>query len=141
MELILNLVWLLVVGGIFAAFAAWAAGQPHGAVSRYRHFTIVVALGCVAAVLFPIISMSDDLATAPAAVEAWNSMRRSALIAFVIVVSSPLLVSSTITTVVAQINRSVHLACIGLVTVTVVSILSPSISTIWSFRAPPLARF
>ena len=141
MELFLNIVWLSVAGGIFAAFAAWAAGQPQGAVSRYRHFTIAIALGCVAAILFPIISMSDDLATAPAAVEAWNSMRRSALIAFAVIHPSPLQVSSTMTFVVAQISRSIHFACVGLVAVTIVSVLSPSTSTVWSFRAPPRAGF
>ncbi len=126
MELALNLAWLFVAGGLFAAFGAWR-----------RPGRVALALVCVAALLFPIISMTDDFATAPAAVEAWSALRRATLIAFVVIHASPLVLTSPVAATIAQIGRSIHLACAGLIFVTALSILSPSTSTVWSFRAPP----
>ncbi len=67
MELLLNLIWLaLAVGALFAFVrgrcrSAWLAGVP------YRKS--LVALACVAVLLFPVVSASDDLHPTQAVME------------------------------------------------------------------------
>lgn len=139
MELALNLAWLIVAGGMFVVFGVSAVRLPAGSSSRRRRLTMFVALACVAVLLFPIISMSDDLATAPAAVEVWRAMRRSTHFALFFVAALPLIPAISVSAAVAQVGRSTHLACAGLVFISALAVLSPSFSTVWSFRAPPVA--
>lgn len=67
MELLLNLIWLtLAVGALFAFVrgrrgSAWLAGVP------YRKSLVAVA--CIAVLLFPIVSASDDLHPTQAVME------------------------------------------------------------------------
>lgn len=141
MELILNLVWLLTTAGIFAAFGVWTAHQPKGATAASRHrFQIGLALVCVAALLFPIISMTDDLATTVVALEEWSAVRRAALLAFAFIHDLSLVGTTAVAPIFARVIRSVCLACAGLVSITILSILSPSTATVWSFRAPPFLQ-
>jgi hypothetical protein len=61
-ELALNLVWLVLALLSFVLWGAYALSSPR----RDRHFSALIALVCVAAFLFPVISMSDDLLSNPA---------------------------------------------------------------------------
>lgn len=53
MELLLNLCWLLLMG---PALYCWMHRRDHSASTRY-----LITLGCLLALLFPIISATDDL--------------------------------------------------------------------------------
>ena len=64
MELLLNLVWLLVALASAAKFAVWSLSA-----GRSRRFVVAVATVCVLALLFPIISITDDLHMKKAVVE------------------------------------------------------------------------
>lgn len=61
-ELALNLVWLVLALLSFVLWGAYALSMPR----RNRDFSALIALVCVAAFLFPVISMSDDLLSNPA---------------------------------------------------------------------------
>ncbi len=69
MELLLNLVWLAVAS---TALIRWTRRSVSGATARARGDwrLELFALGCALVLLFPIISVSDDLQAEPAAVEA-----------------------------------------------------------------------
>ena len=56
MELLLNLVWLLAAAGVVLA----TTGSSRGSRRHPLRFEII-ALACVALLLFPVISASDDL--------------------------------------------------------------------------------
>src|SRR4051794_23760686 len=55
MELLLNLVWLFLAVSVMAA--GWVAGSA-GGVTRLRRFLLA---GCISLLIFPIVSVSDDL--------------------------------------------------------------------------------
>lgn len=56
MEVLLNTIWMAIA---VAAFAAW---RPHRCVHRGRTSLVdVVALACALLLLFPVISLTDDL--------------------------------------------------------------------------------
>ncbi len=68
MELLLNLVWLVVA---CSALAHWGRQRAHVPADGRRAWRLeLCALGCALVLLFPIISLSDDLQAEPAAVEA-----------------------------------------------------------------------
>jgi hypothetical protein len=79
MELTLNLVWLLLALGAFARCAAWASGEP----DRKRVVSVALATVCAVALLFPIISITDDLQESVALVEETAALRRIAVAAAV----------------------------------------------------------
>jgi hypothetical protein len=62
MELALNLVWLAITVCVFAALIRWMTLQPAGPVSRRRQRIVTMMAVALAALLFPIISITDDLA-------------------------------------------------------------------------------
>ncbi len=62
MELALNLVWLALSVSAFAVLVKWSIRQPAGASSRRRQQIVTTAVVCLVALLFPIISITDDLA-------------------------------------------------------------------------------
>jgi len=64
-ELILNLIWAAVV------FAAFAFVLP-----RTRSRTALIALTCILVLLFPIISVSDDLSARWEAIDEATAVRR-----------------------------------------------------------------
>jgi uncharacterized membrane protein len=59
MELLLNLVWCLIVAAAAVRFAM-----------SERRVAVALATLCILALLFPIISVTDDLHSSPALVEA-----------------------------------------------------------------------
>ena len=75
MELDLNLIWASLVATTALRFARWSPGQPD---SRRR--IVALATICVLALLFPIISVTDDLHPIAAVLEDANSLRRAATI-------------------------------------------------------------
>lgn len=69
MELALNLVWLVLAAGLLIFCAAHALSFPE----KHRLATAAFALACVICLLFPVISMTDDLNSAPAVFETCNA--------------------------------------------------------------------
>ncbi len=67
MELLLNLTWLTLALGAFLAFVRGEPPSARMAQNPYRRSR--VALACVALLLFPVVSASDDLHPAQAVVE------------------------------------------------------------------------
>jgi len=61
-ELTLNLIW----AGIAATLLALSAGPRFVRPQKYRAGIALLALLCVICILFPIVSMSDDLSASPA---------------------------------------------------------------------------
>jgi len=57
LELLLNIAWLLAVAGIILATFT----RPHHRLRLHRFPIGVVVFACIAVVLFPVISASDDL--------------------------------------------------------------------------------
>ena len=72
MELLLNLVWLAVAIAAFARLGVWASAET----DRRRIRLAVVATACVIVLLFPIISITDDLEASAAVVEESATVRR-----------------------------------------------------------------
>src|ERR1044071_1260796 len=72
MELLLNIVWLAIALTAFARLASWSRTEP----DRRRVAAAFVATACVVALLFPIISITDDLSASVAAVEEMVAVRR-----------------------------------------------------------------
>jgi hypothetical protein len=74
MELLLNLAWLLVAGVIVGL---WLRGESReGPTSRGQ----LIAIAVLIAILFPVISVSDDLLAVQNASEADNYLRRDHLV-------------------------------------------------------------
>jgi hypothetical protein len=61
MELALNLAWFILSTAAFSAVARWSVRQPAGAASRRRQIVVGATVLCLVALLFPIISISDDM--------------------------------------------------------------------------------
>ena len=76
MELFLNLVWCAIVAGAAVRFVTWSAAQP----ARHRYI-VALATICVLALLFPIISVTDDLRNDPAVFEETNAVRKMGVLA------------------------------------------------------------
>jgi len=70
MELLLNLAWLVIAGVIMYL---WLRGECHESPDRRGQFIAVVML---IAILFPVISVSDDLLAIQNGTEADNYLRR-----------------------------------------------------------------
>ncbi|HYM59384.1 MAG TPA: hypothetical protein VEZ11_00680 [Thermoanaerobaculia bacterium] len=77
MELLLNLIWLVIAVASFAIVLPRASARYAGARRKGYLVTVVMALVCVCALLFPIISVSDDLSIDREAIEELGSLRRS----------------------------------------------------------------
>ena len=60
MELALNLIWLTIATGSFAALVRWSFGRRRNPESRQLG-PVATAVVCLVALAFPIISISDDL--------------------------------------------------------------------------------
>jgi hypothetical protein len=79
METILNLVWLIVtVAAIWLWRFRWSALQPNPSYSTRME---AAAMVCFLALLFPVISLTDDLHPETAVVDAASGKRNSCLIA------------------------------------------------------------
>ena len=77
LELFLNLLWLaLAVGGFAAVLPRAVAPRPDGS-SRREAGHAALAILCALAILFPIVSVTDDLHADLQAVEEWSGSRRA----------------------------------------------------------------
>lgn len=74
MELLLNLAWLLVAGTLVSL---WLQGEGRNQSDRRRQ---LIALAVLIAVLFPVISVSDDLQAIQSVSEVDNYLRRDHLV-------------------------------------------------------------
>ena len=77
MELILNLLWLLTALGAFAWWKPQLARAGRKARRGYQALSPFLALACALAVLFPAISVTDDLHPQLAVIEDSSASRRS----------------------------------------------------------------
>ncbi|MFZ0706273.1 MAG: hypothetical protein WAM71_11770 [Candidatus Korobacteraceae bacterium] len=78
MELLLNLIWMTLALAALCAFASRRSDSP--LISRSGWGKALLALSCSIVLLFPIISASDDLHPAQAAVEDASKRVQSALV-------------------------------------------------------------
>ena len=63
MELILNMIWLVTSLSVLAVWGGWSLfHRPSGRCTRQQYLFEALLLICTALLLFPIISMSDDIA-------------------------------------------------------------------------------
>jgi len=67
MELLLNLVWVATASMAMGAWVAWRRSSDSDAVPKMLRGAMVVV--CVLALLFPVISISDDLSQTPGLAE------------------------------------------------------------------------
>jgi hypothetical protein len=75
MELTLNLLWLLLAVPLVAL--CWHAKQSAPGPRKYRHLHFCMLAVCLLALLFPVVSASDDLNAMRAELEESNSARTS----------------------------------------------------------------
>jgi len=137
MELALNLIWLFIAVATAVAFSVWSARLPEGARSRRIRRSAGLALVCVVALLFPIISVTDDLAPDTNALEEWSSTRRAAIV--ITIAHHYLPLSTAVDLVLPPLHGPIALACDGLAVIPALKVLSPSTTIVWSFRGPPFA--
>ena len=125
LETLLNVVWLLVACGIFAVYAKSQRKVRGGA----------LALLCLVALLFPIISVTDDMATDATIIEEWSALRRPILAITALVLALVVLLFASLALVIEP-----RLAPTGeRLEIAALTLLSASFATIWSFRPPPFA--
>jgi|SRR5579863_5460656 hypothetical protein len=74
MELLLNLAWMLVAGSLMCL---WLRGARGSAPDQRRQLIAILVL---IAILFPVISVSDDLLAVQNAYEADNYLRRNHMV-------------------------------------------------------------
>ena len=104
MELFLNLVWCAIVAGAAIRFGVWSAGRP----ARHRYL-VALATICVLALLFPIISVTDDLRDDPAVFEETSAVRKMGVITSVHTNSGSMSVVVAIATIIALLLSGLHL--------------------------------
>lgn len=75
MELLLNLAWLLLA---LPAYWLWRDARSAHDGRRFNSLQILLALGCMLVILFPVISASDDLQAMRAEMEETPASKRSA---------------------------------------------------------------
>jgi hypothetical protein len=68
MEVILNAAWLIIAVASYGFLASHLANRGPEYVRGIGRFRSIIALGCALALLFPVISLSDDLQEMQAAV-------------------------------------------------------------------------
>lgn len=130
MELLLNLLWIAI--GVTAVIRAglWANQQPDTAASRRRIRLVLVATMCAVALMFPIISMTDDMDAKAALVEEAITAKRlvnaSNELGLPLVLASAFLASLLTTRVL-----------LGNVVETSPSPLPAAIARVFSLRGPP----
>lgn len=61
MEFALNLVWAVIAAASYALLFRYLATRGAGHATRSRRAQCVIALTCALAIIFPIISLTDDL--------------------------------------------------------------------------------
>jgi len=92
METFLNLLWLIVtLAALWLWRFRWLVSRRN---PRARVFLEVVAIGCALAVLFPVISLTDDLHPEIVAVDA-SSGKRNACVMVAGTTRTPLMIPAT----------------------------------------------
>jgi hypothetical protein len=66
-EALLNSLWLIAAGFGVVAWAVCGRNATRG--TRQSHLSTLIAMGCVLVLLFPVISVTDDLYSAQTAIE------------------------------------------------------------------------
>ena len=74
MELLLNLVWLLLA---VPAYWLWSRSGNARAKHKFGALQVLLALGCVLVLLFPVVSATDDLHAMRAEIEESPTSKRS----------------------------------------------------------------
>ena len=97
MELVLNLVWCAIVAGAAIRFGLWSAKQP-----RRHRYAVALATICVLALLFPIISVTDDLRNDPAVFEETSAVRKMGILASAHMDAGPMSVIVALAVIVAS---------------------------------------
>src|ERR1700682_3101895 len=137
METLLNLSWLFIAVATAVAFSVWSARLPEGADARRMRRSVGLALVCVVALLFPSISVTDDLAPDTSALEEWSSARRVALA--IAIAQHAFALTAAVDFAPLPVRGPIALACVGLAVIPSLTVLSPSTTIVWSFRGPPFA--
>ena len=132
LELFLNLAWLAIAISALTAFAVWARAEN----SEGHRLQVGIAVLCGLALLFPIISVTDDMSPDTAALEEWTAARRAALIIINIAHAA---VAIPVASAVEQTAKELFV-CIGLVILTFSVLASAAFATARSLRAPPSTR-
>lgn len=132
LELFLNLAWLGIAISALSAFAVWSRTEK----SEGHRVRVGVAVACGLALLFPIISVTDDMSSDTAALEEWTTARRAALI---IVNVAHAASAIPVAVAIAQTAKELFV-CIGLVVLTFSSLTTATFATARSLRAPPSPR-
>ena len=96
MELLLNIVWLAIALAAFARLAAWSRTEP----DRRRVAAACIATACVVALLFPIISITDDLSASVA------SINETAAVQLVMAAAAHIIVAVALTLVAFVVEES-----------------------------------
>jgi hypothetical protein len=126
MELLLNLAWLAVAIAAFARLGVWASAET----DRRRIRLAFVATACVIVLLFPIISITDDLEASVAVVEESATVRRAAA-------SAVLHVVPTLATTLALAVIAAALTLLGFLTEESFVALPSLAAPVLSVRGPP----
>jgi hypothetical protein len=132
LELFLNLAWLGIAISALSAFAVWARAEK----SDGHRLRVGIAVTCGLALLFPIISVTDDMSPDAAALEEWSAARRAALI---IVNVAHAAVAIPVVFAIEQRAKELFV-CIGLVVLTFSALATATFATARSLRAPPSAH-
>jgi hypothetical protein len=127
MELILNLAWLTLAFAAFARLAVWARGET----DRRRVWIVALATVCVVVLLFPIVSITDDLQESVAAVEETFAVRR--VVAAAALHLTPVIVAALALSAVITV-----LTILGFVTVEAFALPSAPALVACTLRGPPL---
>jgi hypothetical protein len=128
MELLLNLAWLALAIAAFARLGWWASGET----DRGRILVVALSTLCLVVLLFPIISITDDLQATDAVLEETVAVRRVAAAAALH--AMPMLAAAIVVSVPA-----VSLSFLGFVTSKSFALPSaPALVTV-ALRGPPLS--
>jgi hypothetical protein len=128
MELLLNLAWFAIAIAAFARFGVWAYGET----DRSRIWAVALATVCVIALLFPIISITDDLEASDAVFEESVAVRR-------VVAPAALHVLPILAAALTLCLLAIALTLLGFVTSKAFALPSaPALLTL-ALRGPPLS--
>jgi hypothetical protein len=140
MEAILNLIWLAItLGAIWLWRFRWAASRRN---PRHKVGLEAVAMVCIVALLFPVISLTDDLHPEVVPVDSISSKRNHCLLAANSAHADHAKVPSSVRSWVALVSRfpdEMKLAFSGLVLSRPASQASPICWASSSRSPPPLA--
>ena len=133
MELFLNLVWCSIVVGSAVRFGMWSAGQP-----AKRRYAIALATICVLALLFPIISVTDDLRNDPAVFEETSAVRKMGILASAHMDAGPMSVVVALAVVIASAGYAPLVPIVREVAEAPAAVVLDGVFAAASVRPPPV---